>query len=1263
MLSDAGVDVIVADAAHRARAEGLGVRAVVELSNTEIEREFSPNDIVPECPAYIIYTSGSTGRPKGTAIPHRALAAFLDGIQPVLGMREGDEFFAATSFGFDISLLEIFGPLTTGGVVRMSGVTIAEDPIRAAREASSSRFIQATPSGWDLLLDSGALTPLPGTAALCGGEPLTPYTAERLLQGFSSVLNLYGPTEATIWVTAAKITTPHKISIGRPFLGVTCRILDDAQTVLQAGNWGELWIGGDTVGLGYVNAQQFTRERFHPDPDTDGGLCYRTGDLARLSDDGNLFIAGRIDDQLKVKGHRIEPEEIASIIRTHPRISQAVVVGTRNQDGQDVGLAAFVVAKQSEPDNPAVWNAHVRRWARIFSDYVPQTIDPDHPVFPEWISSVNNGQIPDSIMRAWLDATVERVLALEPKRVLEIGCGQGLVGLRVAQEADEYVGVDASDIAISQLRHIAKRYDGRLTAIVSDALSWVNDVEGEFDTIVLNSVVQYFPSKKYLMKVLESARLRLAPGGTIFVGDVKHLLLRDKLRPADVAPLEHETTDPRWETELAVHPLFWLDSTDGLSVVRVAPKKPSDESEMSRFRYDVWLQRSRDAISVRPERGVEPSVVRWGLDVKELDEFVRVVSKDVKTQVVLEGVPNGRIVGHSGLDPSVFWSLRLPGDRVADVSFARGLPDGSFDVAVAESTAAAARMVVSKARIEARPTRMANTPGSITAEAALTQDLIDMLRLNVPEYMIPHAIHFRPKLPLTPAGKVDRVALRAETGAMHTARQKPARRLTSTENQICAILSEMLVLSPTSGDDDFFAMGGDSLSLSRFVVAVNNKWNIELPPSLIRRRRTVAAIAEEVESLVAGRRGPAKAADEKAAEDRFEPSEEVPRLFSFEQEQIWWAEELAGDHALFNVAASWTLADGYDLATLQAALDRITRRHDALRSNVVEIDGLPHQATSKSRRITIRSIGPEGPHSSVNWAHKDISRRGSPSAFAAGLVEGKHPKLILAGHHAFLDARSLEILEGDISAELRREMCDAPRRQMSSIQAAQRHLARPVDPTFLRRWVNANRMTIEVPPSLKTSPDDTLGGSGVVMPSDWLARLLYAARSSASTPFAILLARLAFGLAEHLNRRVVCIGIPASTRDAVDEHVVGCFVALIPVVFRVGALDPLVQTVTERLEMLAELVHQPLESVDEASRDAFAPHDVFVDAVLTFDKIAAPRWPLGRRTEISLGRPRYPLHVAVTEHTDRMTIAIETSTITDDLSVGLLNALSAPIDG
>jgi amino acid adenylation domain-containing protein len=343
----------------------------------------------PAALAYLIYTSGSTGRPKGVEISHGALANFIAAMTERPGLSAGDTLVAVTTLSFDIAGLELYGPLAVGArvVVATREETADGSRLSALLEEERASVLQATPATWRLLLDAG-WSGSPRLRALCGGEALPPALARALGPRVESLWNMYGPTETTIWSSTLPVEpAAGAVHVGGPIAGTTFVVLDSRWQPVPLGVPGELAIGGVGVARGYRRRPGLTAERFVPSPlpRPDGPAAgdafdrlYRTGDLVRALPDGTFEFLGRLDHQVKVRGHRIELGEIEAGLAKHPAVAQAVAAvagtaehrrlvayvvpaGTGSGEAAGEGEAAAPDAEPAAELDPAALREHLRR--------------------------------------------------------------------------------------------------------------------------------------------------------------------------------------------------------------------------------------------------------------------------------------------------------------------------------------------------------------------------------------------------------------------------------------------------------------------------------------------------------------------------------------------------------------------------------------------------------------------------------------------------------------------------------------------------------------------------------------------------------------------------------------------------------------------------------------------------------------------------------------------------------------------------------------
>ncbi|MBL1097385.1 amino acid adenylation domain-containing protein [Streptomyces coffeae] len=366
MLIDTSLSLIVTESRLAGRLpEGHGEVLVLDRDRPVIAaaRPEPGDDVRGDQDVYVLYTSGSTGRPKGVRIGHRALTNLVRSMCRTPGVTGRDTLLAVTTVCFDIAGLELYCPLAAGGRVDVAPVEAVADGarLREVLERVRPTVMQATPATWRMLLDAGwpGTTDIPLPRILCGGEALTADLAGELLAHGAQLWNMYGPTETTIWSAVKRIRPRQPVTLGRPIAHTRFHVVDRWMRPVPPGVPGELLIGGAGVAQGYLHRPDLTAERFLPDIySRSDGTVYRTGDLVRQRADGELDYLGRLDDQVKLHGYRIEPGEIEDALRRHPGVAEAVVVVREDRPG-DRRLVAYTVPARPGA-RPAELRGHLR---------------------------------------------------------------------------------------------------------------------------------------------------------------------------------------------------------------------------------------------------------------------------------------------------------------------------------------------------------------------------------------------------------------------------------------------------------------------------------------------------------------------------------------------------------------------------------------------------------------------------------------------------------------------------------------------------------------------------------------------------------------------------------------------------------------------------------------------------------------------------------------------------------------------------------------
>ncbi|ELP66239.1 thaxtomin non-ribosomal peptide synthetase TxtB [Streptomyces sp. WI04-05B] len=1205
-------------------------------------------------PAYVIYTSGSTGTPKGVVLTHHGIAGLVGSHARDLGIGASSRLLLFSSPSFDGAFWDVSMALLTGATLVVAprerllpgpefSALVAEEGI--THFALSASTLSALPDG---ALPAGATVVNVGEA--CNGELVRRWSPGRLM------VNAYGPTESTVSATmSGPLAAEGMPPIGRPLSDTRVHVLDERLRPVPPGAVGEIHIAGAGLARGYLGRPALTAERFVADPfGAPGKRMYRTGDLARVRDDGQLEFVGRVDDQAKIRGFRVEPGEVEAMLRDHPEVAQAAVLVREDTPG-DQRLVAYVV-----PDHPAVRQAdgtaseHVGEWQRLY-DEVYSTVGalPLGEDFSGWNSSYDGDPIPLPQMRAWRDATVDSIRALRPRRVLEIGVGTGLLLSHLAGDCEAYWATDFSTEVIEAL---GKKVDGdpvlRETVHLrpGPAHNLPGLPEGYFDTVVLNSVIQYFPSADYLVSVLREAVRLLAPGGRVFVGDVRHLRLLRPLRSAvrlrsaigrevsasDVrAAVDQDLMD---EKELLLDPAFftvvsrWIPQIRG---VRTAVKRGTHHNELTRYRYDaVLIKEPVKTGTVAPDA----RTLTWGTDVGGLQPLSGLLAR-IRTPLLLRGVPNSRILAEvsaaaalatapsldepsrllrepaTGIDPEelhalgegagyevhLTWSAQDPTRVDARFTPAGGEPDAVPPADSADS-------------VRTSPGDHANQPTTHRTGMALMSKLPGYLAARLPAYLRPSALVRVESLPLTVNGKLDRAALPPPLLFPQADGQAPR---TPREEILTHLFADVLGLPGVPRDADFFALGGNSLLATRLVGRIAKHLEVDVPIAWVFETPTVEGLA--------GRTAPTSRFRRRLV-CRDEHHTAVP--LSHSQYGMWFINQLGGPASrIYNVPYCLRLTGRVDSAALRIALDDVVARHEPLRTVFPDDGDGPRQ----------RVLAPEDAvvvlHETDTFEDRlagELSRAAAEPfelrtdlPLRARLFRHGQDRstLLLLMHHITVDAWSLAPLTADLTRAYRARLGQrAPQwqplpvhyrdyavwhnAQVAGTQDRSSGFGRGL--AFWERMLRGLPVEMQLPVDRRRPARPTYRGGTVHtrIEASLHQELLNCARETGATPFMVLHAALAALLTRLGGGTDIVVGTAAAARtDPALDDLVGLFAN--SVVLRVDTSgDPTFRTLLARARAvdLDAFTHQevPFDQVVDLLNPARHParHPLYQTALV-----------------------------------------------------------------
>jgi len=926
ILEDAGVEVVVTRAALRTMLPATVAQAILVDADAAALRAQPAGPpaarVTGANAAYVIYTSGSTGKPKGVVVEHRNVVRLLQATRPWFQFAARDVWTLFHSIAFDVSVWELWGALLHGGrlVVVPQEVTRSPEQFHDLLVAERVTVLSQTPSAFRILIQVDETTRADRGLALryiiFAGEALSLESLRPWIDRHGDVapqlINMYGITETTVHVTYRRIRTVDLEAglgsvIGEPIPDLRCYILDERQQPVPIGIPGEIYVGGAGVARGYLNRPELTTQRFLPDPfaEAPGARMYRSGDQARWLADGDVEYLGRLDHQIKIRGFRIELGEIESAVRQSGLVTDAAVVAREDTPGEKT-LVAYVVPNGASGSNGAAstdaqaeqLHAWKEKWAALYEagrQTLSRTGEDDRHLDDRVILDQLAAQ--DGFEQEWQEfqgQTLARIRALVPRRVMEIGCGTGQVLLRIAPECEFYLGTDPAELGIAEIRRQLDSGRYRLPQVrvaVQTGDDFTGVEPGSLDTVIINSVIQYFPDAEYLVRTLEGSLRALAPGGRIYIGDVQSRALLEThhlTEQLDHLPAETTLEECRKivarrvaiEDELVVDPGFFAllhAQMPSIAQIEFHHRRGQIVNETTRFHYDVVLHthpRRAEAVAVPwqdwSEANVSLDVLSKSLREGQLPAFGLIAvpnsrtARSVAALRLLEGQYAPATVGGlkaaletvpRGLDPEDFWALQEEVPYTVDIRWSSTAVDGGFDVLFVPKGGPDPRTVLGPAvtpdsRSGAVYGDFTNHPARKREVSHLTAGLREFLRQRLPDYMLPAAVVVLDELPLTVNGKLNVQALpRPDQVGGYVSTEADDELTTDLERDVAAVWAEILRLDHVGLHDNFFERGGHSLLAVQVIIKLRERLHVDISLGSMFEVPTVEQLARRIEAL------------------------------------------------------------------------------------------------------------------------------------------------------------------------------------------------------------------------------------------------------------------------------------------------------------------------------------------------------------------------------------------------------------------------------
>ena len=1177
--------------------------------------------------AYVIYTSGSTGVPKGAMIEHGGMINHLYAKITDLRLSNADVVAQTASQCFDISVWQFLAPLLVGGRVEIVPDEVAHNPALLLRETAGRGIsvLEIVPSMLRVLLDEigGSEKTAERSMArlsymVVTGEELPPDLVRSWFQEYPDVplVNAYGPTECSDDITHHFIyeapEDSERIPIGRSLANMRLYVLDSSLELQPIGVMGELFAGGAGVGRGYLNDPARTADSFVPDPfSAEGGRLYRTGDLACRLPDGSFHFFGRIDSQLKIRGFRIELGEIESVLCDHPAVRQAVVLARKTNEAQSpLRLSAYVVPdpeyRTGQETSERYQHERTDQWKTVFDEVYGQKNTSQHDGslhLRVWINTYTAQPFPEEEIFECVEDSVARIKSLQAKRVLEMGCGTGLLLFRLAPGCEQYWAADISPQALQAIekrRHEVGGCDLRLFERPAHDFSGFG--QEQFDLIILNEIVQYFPDGEYLMQVLAQAIAAVRPGGSVFVGGVRNLHLLNAFHTAvelsraeDDLSIEELQARIRVrsdkEKELLVAPEFFTalpERFPALRGVRLVPKGGKYQNEFTRFRYDAILR-------IQPGIARESShaTVRWNETGGTLASFKTWLSQNLPEQVVVTGIPNARTIAEaracsllsSGLPSPTVRHLRqsLAGaveeqvsadpQEIKDIAEELGFcAEASWGVTDVEGTfnllLGAAQNHISDLAFSF----WGSTDGrnairqytNLLQRSASSTEVIAELRRHVqqllPDYMAPADYVVLPAFPLTSNGKVDRQAL-SRIDIVPAAREISSTVPSSPTEELVMTIWSGLLGTRMSRNDNFLESGGHSLLATQVISRVKKAFQIDLPLRTLFDAPTVVEFARVIDTAVKASKGLTVPPIVPA------PIEGRGSL-SYAQQRLWIMDQMEPGTPAYNLPYAVLIEGPLQIEALKAAVNETIRRHESLRTIFCGVGDEPRQIVYDYARMEppVTDLGGLGQDTkdaeirrlAFQEGRKPFDLRTGPLLRVHFVRTGENAYIVLfTMHHIVSDAWSAGILISELAALYRIYSSGTPstlpplavqygdfawwQRQCMQGEVLNSHL------TYWKQQLAgapALKLPVDFP---RTQPASNEGSSHTFQLSTSASKqLLDLARKESATLFMTTLAAFNTLLYRITGQRDIVVGTDIANRNhAETERLIGFFVNLL----------------------------------------------------------------------------------------------------------------------
>jgi len=852
MLKDAAVNVLLTESQFESvLAEQVDVNIVeLEAAKHEIKQqsvENPPRSAKAQHLAYIIYTSGSTGQPKGAMVTHDALVNYAQAMAHRLPLQASDRILQFASLGFDVMVEELFPTWVSGASVVLPTVSAQELAGDLSRFIAQDQItgLELPTAGWHAWVQQLSAVSKAGPPeclrfVIVGGERASMEDVRAWHQWDAELIHVYGVTEATVTTTVHRgtLVDSQEYPLGGPVANAEVYVLDERLGLVPVGVAGELYIGGVALGRGYLRRPGLTAERFvpHPFSKEKGMRLYRTGDLVRWREDGELEYVGRIDEQVKVRGYRVELGEIEAVLRDHASVNEALVVV--HEDHNEKELVAYVVPRSAHPSTNG--------------DNRIETIElwPSHGEYPIYDEMLYYAMVRDERRNSLYRAALNRLV--KDKTVVEIGTGsEALLSKYCVQAGAEKVyALEILEESYQKARANIERagMQDRISLIKGDALEVELPEQAE---ACVSELIGTIGSSEGAVQILNQARRLLKPGG-IMIPQRCVTLLSAAMLPEEIV------THPQLSELGAYYAEKVFDEVGRRFDLRVCIKNfPRTHLLSSRgvfeeldFRSHMETEQRHEVTLKIEQHGTFDGFLLWinlyveaeGERIDSLEDecswlpmYVPAFDTGVEVEAgdVIE-VECGSQLSDDGVHPDYWIRGRLRRASGEEIKIDCELPHHENG---------RERRSFYRALYD-EPNKFVERHSPVKPEEPLMGGVLrEFVQQRLPAYMVPSRYVVLERFPLNAHGKVERRALpapervRAETGVEYVAPKTPL------EETVASIWAEVLRVDRVGVKDSFFALGGHSLLAMQVTSRVREALELDVPLRALFEHRTLESYA------------------------------------------------------------------------------------------------------------------------------------------------------------------------------------------------------------------------------------------------------------------------------------------------------------------------------------------------------------------------------------------------------------------------------------